>query len=92
MKKYTLVVAGAVALMVAASSAQAGQGWYIAGGAGATFLQESSSDLRDTAGNAINFDTDFDPGFNLNGALGYAWDSHGTTGGGAVIRVEGEGF
>lgn len=90
MKIYTLGVAGAVALMVAASGAQAGQGWYIAGGAGGQIVDDTTSTVSDIFGNFLLTDTSFDLGYGVNGALGYSWDSHGANGGGAVFRIEGE--
>lgn len=92
MKKYILTMTVIVVLTTPISSPNAREGWYVTGGAGGTLLQESSSTAADAFGNAITFDTDFDFGFGLQGAAGYAWDSHGDRGGGAVLRVEGEVF
>lgn len=88
MKIYALAVAGAVALMVAASGAQAGQGWYIAGGASGQLLDDSTNTTGRFFGDLT--DSSFDVGYGINGALGYSWDSHGSNGGGAIFRVEGE--
>ncbi len=90
MRYSIMALAGVAALMVAGASAQAGQGWYIAGGAGGQLLDDSTDTTTDPFGNVSTTETSFDAGYGLSGALGYSWDSHGSGGGGAVFRVEGE--
>lgn len=92
MKKYMSAMIGVVALIAPISSPNAREGWYVTGGAGGTLLQESSSTITVPSIGSATFDTDFDFGYGLQGAAGYAWDSYGNRGGGAVLRVEGEVF
>ncbi len=89
MRMRSLAVASALALAATLSSAQAGQGFYVAGGGSGQFLQDSTTTVT-VLGFPIAVVTAFDPGFGVNGALGYAWDSHGRRGGGAIFRLEGE--
>lgn len=80
--RYRLFAAASgVALLSALGTAQAGQGWYVAGNVGAAFVNDSSSTATDSVGNSISFDTEFDPGFVVSGAAGYGWNN---------LRAEGE--
>ena len=90
MRYSIMALAGVAALLVSVSSAQAGQGWYVTGGVGGQFLDDSTDTTSDAFGNSATVKTKFDVGFGVNGAFGYSWDSYGNAGGGAVFRVEGE--
>lgn len=79
-----------LALIAAASGARAAQGWYVAGGAGGHFLNDITTTSSNIFGDSLTTRSDFDAGFGGSGALGYAWDSHGNAGGGAIFRIEGE--
>lgn len=92
MNNRILPVALAAILVASISEAHATQGWYLTGGVGGTFVQDSSSSQKDSFGNAVTWDTKFDAGFSGQGAAGYSWDSHGSAGGGAIFRVEAEVF
>lgn len=71
----------AATIMGAGVGARAGDSWYVAVGAGAAFLSESSSTASDAFGNSVSFDTDFDTGFGVTGAIGHSW---------GAFRLEGE--
>lgn len=63
------------------AGARAADGWYVALDAGATFLEDSSSTASDAFGNSVSFDTKFDTGFGVHGAIGHSW---------GALRLEGE--
>ena len=81
MHKRILGLLSAAAFIGVAAGAQAADGWYVSGDVGAAFLQDSSSTAADEFGNSIDFDTEFDPGFGVHGAVGHSWDG---------FRLEGE--
>ncbi len=60
-------------LVSMAANAQAGQGWYVSGQGGASFLQDA--DLDDPTGILLALDTEvsFETGFNFAAATGYDW-------------------
>ena len=64
-----------------ARAAGAADGWYVALDAGAVILSDSTSTASDSLGNSITFDTEFDTGFGVHGAIGHSWDA---------FRLEGE--
>ena len=71
----------AAVIMGVGTGARAADGWYVALDAGAAFLSDSTSTASDSLGNSITFDTEFDTGFGLHGAIGHSWDA---------FRLEGE--
>lgn len=60
-------------LITSASPTKADDGWYLSSDFGALLIDDSGSHAVDTVGNAITFETEFDPGFVAQGAAGYAW-------------------
>ncbi len=62
-----------VALVSMAASAQAGQGWYISGQGGASFLQDAAIDDPTGILVALGTEVSFETGFNLAAAGGYDW-------------------
>ncbi len=67
------MVISSAGFALAGSAAHAAEGWYVSGQAGASFL--SYADLDDPTGTLAEPDTkfDFDIGFNVAGAIGYAF-------------------
>ena len=81
MHKRNLGLLSAAAFIGVAAGAQAAGGWYVSGGVGPAFLQDSSSTATDPSLGTADFDTEFDPGFGVHGAVGHSWDG---------FRLEGE--
>ncbi len=81
MHKRILGLLSAAAFIGVAAGAQAAGGWYVSGGVGPAFLQDSSSTATDPSLGTADFDTEFDPGFGVHGAVGHSWDG---------FRLEGE--
>jgi len=69
------------AVVIMGTSTGAGAGWYAALDAGTVFLEDSSSTASDAFGNSVSFDTEFDTGFGVHGAIGHSWGG---------FRLEGE--
>jgi opacity protein-like surface antigen len=75
-----LLVMAVLALVFIATSAQAeNKGMYISANAGVSFLMDSDDEYPSIPGSG--FDTSYDPGFNIAGAIGYDF---------GTIRAEGE--
>ena len=66
-------IISAVILGLVAFSAQAREGWYIAGEVGGTFVQDS--DIDDPTGilAAVGTEVSFDAGYFVGATVGYAW-------------------
>ena len=77
-KLVTFSLLCAVIIMGVGTKTEAG--WYGSLGASAVFLEDSSSTISDPLG-SVSFDTKFDTGFGLHGAIGHSWDG---------LRLEGE--
>ena len=73
MRRFLAGLAIAAGLGCATSVADAAEGWYVSGQAGASYL--SDADLDDPTGTLVEPDTDFDfdIGFSVAGAIGYAF-------------------
>lgn len=69
------------AVVIMGASTGAGAGWYAAVDVGTVFLEDSSSTASDDFGNSVSFDTAFDTGYGVHGAVGHAWGG---------FRLEGE--
>ena len=71
----------AAVIMGVGTGARAAGHWYVALDAGAAFLSDSSSTASDSVGNSVTFETEFDTGFGVHGAIGHSW---------GAFRLEGE--
>jgi outer membrane protein OmpA-like peptidoglycan-associated protein len=68
-RRFAFVLAFALALpFVMPTTVQAGEGFYLGLGAGAVFPEDS-----DVTGTGVNVSTEFDTGYSVIGALGYAY-------------------
>ena len=78
MKKTLILLCAAAILGLSPASVRAG--WYAAFDAGTVFLEDSSSTATDPLG-SVSFDTKFDTGYGVHGAIGHSWGG---------FRLEGE--
>ena len=76
-----LALAAVTVWLFLASGADAAEGWYASVQAGGNFLSDADLDEPTGVLVALGTNVEFDPGFNLAGALGYRWKK---------FRVEGE--
>ena len=77
MRKSFLMLTSALAVSMAAGSAQASTGWYVGLSGGANWLEDNTLDFVPPAGAAIpTFNTDSDTGWVVTGQIGYKWASN----------------
>ena len=76
--KKTLILLCAATILGFSPGVKAG--WYAAFDAGTVFLEDSSSTATDPLG-SVSFDTKFDTGYGVHGAIGHSWGE---------FRLEGE--
>lgn len=80
MRKTFLMLTSALAVSMAAGSAQAGTGWYVGLSGGANWVEDTDPARVTGAGypfgNAVNETLESDTGWIVTGQLGYAWASN----------------
>ena len=78
MRKSLLMLTSALAVSMAAGSAQAGTGWYVGLSGGANWLEDSaySHDPAGAPAPHLDFLTESDTGWIVTGQVGYKWASN----------------
>jgi OmpA-OmpF porin, OOP family len=80
MRKSLLLLTSALAVSMAAGSAQAGTGWYVGLSGGANWVEDTDpAPIAGSAypfGGSVNETAEFDTGWIVTGALGYSWASN----------------